>query len=107
LHAEVGIVDGEAAARRQRRGAIYHVEAALEQPAIDIHASPSLPVVRVSDIELRPRVSLGGVGALERGACLGELIAAKEAQAVIEARAVDGIRAEAGRHAAGDLPDRL
>src|SRR5204862_2208375 len=81
--------------------------AALEQTAIDVHAPPSLPVVAVGNVELRPRIALCGIGALKRRARLRELLVAEKPQPIVEAHAIDRVGAERGRHAAGDLPERL
>ena len=56
-----------------RRGgdrAIHRLEPFSEQRVVVVDATPPFPVVAVGDVELHPRVAVGGVGAVERRAGL-------------------------------------
>ena len=67
----------------------------LEQRVVVVEPSPPLPVVTVRDVELRARVALRRIGALEGRARFDELVAPEEGQAVVERLLVDVIDTDA------------
>src|SRR5262249_6883123 len=94
VHLQVCIGDDDAAARCGRDCAIDRREAAREQRPVDVQAAPAFAVIAVGDVELRPRILMRLVGAVEREPGGGKLISAEEAQAVGERLVIDAIDAD-------------
>src|SRR5947208_11308548 len=90
------LVHHQSSGRRERNGAIERLEPLSVQHAVVIEPPPSLAVVAVRDVELRPRIALGSVGTREREASLGKLIVAEKTQPVRERLLVDPVGADRG-----------
>src|SRR5262245_20565605 len=106
-HLEVRIVDDDAAPRRGGDRAIDGCESTRVQIFVDGHATPSLAVVAVGDVELGARILVRPVGAVEGEPGGGKLIGAKEAEAVGERLLVDAIDADRGGERAARFGKRL
>ena len=94
VHGQLGIVHDEASVGRERDRLVDCFQALAEQLIVAVQPVPSFAVVAVGNVELRPRIALGRVGAGESGSSGRELILSKERQAVGECLLVDAVRAD-------------
>src|SRR4029453_507277 len=82
VYPEIGIVDEQPMVGRQRDRPVNRFETLLKERVVVVDASPALSVIAVSDVELRARIAVRRVRALEGHSRFGERIAAKEGQRV-------------------------
>jgi hypothetical protein len=83
--------------------AVDRFEAFRKELVVLIQPAPSLPVVAVRDIELRPGILLSGIGPLERMSCGSEFVAPEQLQAIIERLLIDPV----GPHRRGEPAGKL
>src|SRR5688572_12083298 len=76
-HLEIRVVDDDPPVGRVCNRALHRFESLREQLIVLIQPSPALAVIAVRDVELRARILLRGVGALEGGSRCCEVVAPK------------------------------
>src|SRR4029079_8547553 len=100
VHSKIRIVNDQTVIRGECNGPVDGFKSFAKQRVVVVDASPPLTVVAVGDVELRARVAVSRIGALERHACLIERVASEESEAIGHGLGVDVVGTYGGGDAA-------